>query len=131
MAGKCGELLIYGFDNICEKIDKIIEELDFKEEIFEIKLIMMEAVTNAVMHGNEGDINKSVTLKYGLSENTLTIKVKDSGKGFDKVTDISAINDNSVYDENGRGLYLIECFTDKIEFEGNSIIMTKYISKGE
>ncbi|MGE5627237.1 MAG: ATP-binding protein [Solirubrobacterales bacterium] len=131
MADKSGELLIYGFDNICEKIDNIIEELDLKEEIFEIKLIMMEAVTNAVLHGNAGDVNKLVKLKYQLSDETLIIKVKDSGNGFNKVKDMTEINENRLYDESGRGLYLIECFADKVQYEGNSIIMTKYICKGE
>ena len=47
-----GELIFYGIDNLRENLDDIIKMLNLKKQYFEIKLIIIEAITNAFIHGN-------------------------------------------------------------------------------
>ena len=56
-----GKVLFYGVDNISEKLDVIIKSLNLKKQYFEIKLIIVEAVNNAFIHGNNSDKNKSIS----------------------------------------------------------------------
>ena len=52
------EVILYGIDNISEKLDGIIHSLNLEKQCFEIKLIMSEAIANAFIHGNNQDKDK-------------------------------------------------------------------------
>ena len=42
----------------------------------------MEAVNNAIVHGNKSDIKKFVDVQFNLVNNNLQVTVTDEGKGF-------------------------------------------------
>ena len=123
-----GKVVFYGIEDINNKIDKIIENLNLNNQHFEIKLIISEALNNAFIHGNKSDKNKPIDVKWNIYENNLTLTVTDCGTGIEGLEIKKAINNSNVLDENGRGLYIISCYTDYMEFKGNSIIMKKRIS---
>ena len=123
-----GKVVFYGIEDINNKIDKIIENLNLNNQHFEIKLIISEALNNAFIHGNKSDKNKPIDVKWNIYENNLTLTVTDCGTGIEGLEIKKAINNSNVLDENGRGLYIISCYTDDMEFKGNSIIMKKQIS---
>ncbi|OOM80292.1 anti-sigma F factor [Clostridium puniceum] len=122
-----GEVLFYGIDNISEKLDGIIQTLNLKKQCFETKLIIIEAVNNAFIHGNKKDKNKSICIKWKLDKNLLKVSVTDCGDGVEKLINYSCKN-NDILAESGRGLQIINCYSDSVEFKGNSIIMKKYIA---
>jgi serine/threonine-protein kinase RsbW len=122
-----GEVLFYGVDNISEKLESIIKTLNLKKQCFEIKLIIVEAVNNAFIHGNNGDKNKPISVQWELKENLLIIAVTDRGTGVDDSKKHKEINQDNILEECGRGLYIISCYTDEMKFEGSSIIMKKYL----
>jgi serine/threonine-protein kinase RsbW len=128
---KNGVEIFYGLDDIDSKLDKIISSLNIKQERFEIKLIMCEAITNAFIHGNDGDVNKPVYLCRELKEDLLIIEVADCGCGLKNVTIPKEIGEDNILQEGGRGLYLINCYADEVQFKANSIIIKKYIIRGE
>ena len=123
-----GKVVFYGTDNINNKMDKIIENFNLKNQHFEIKLIISEALNNAFIHGNKSDKNKPIYVEWHIDENNLTLTVTDCGVGTESLEINKAINNSNILDENGRGLYIISCYTDDVRFEGNSIIMKKRIS---
>ena len=127
-----GEVLFYGLEGIDKKLDNIISTLNLDKQNFEIKLIMMEAITNAFFHGNNSkeDKLKLVCLHYELKDNLLLIEVTHCGESFKNISIPKEINDEDLLKESGRGLYLIGCYTDEVKFKGNSIIMKKYVNKG-
>lgn len=122
-----GEALFYGVDNISEKLDSIIKTLNLKGQHFELKLILVEAVNNAFIHGNNRDKDKSISVQWELKEKLLTVTVTDCGAGIEELKKYKEINQDNILEECGRGLYIISCYTDEMKFKGSSIIMEKYL----
>lgn len=122
-----GEAVFYGVDNISKKLDSIIKPLNVDKHYFEIKLIMSEAVNNAFIHGNNNDKNKPISVQWEVQDNFLRIDVTDCGNGFKDLKIYQEISENNIFDERGRGLYIISNYTDEVQFKGSSIIMKKYL----
>lgn len=122
-----GKVSFYGVDNISERLDVIIKSLNIKKQCFEIKLIVVEAVNNAFIHGNNSDNNKPISLQWELKENFLMISVTDCGYGIKNLINYKEINEDNILEESGRGLYIISSYTDEMEFKDNSIIMKKQL----
>ena len=55
------------------------------EELMELKTVVSEAVTNAIIHGYEGDPNCLVILRARIIGQTVTLEIEDSGKGIDNL----------------------------------------------
>lgn len=123
-----GKELFYGLENVAIRLDEIVRKLNVKQQCFEIKLIMMEAITNAFIHGNNSDASKPIELHYELKNNLLSIEVSDCGNGFKNISISKKINEDDIFKESGRGLYIISCYVDDIQFKSNSIIMKKYVN---
>lgn len=122
-----GEVVFYGIDDISKKLDNIIKTLNVDKQCFEIKLIMSEAVNNAFIHGNNSDKNKPISIQWEVKENFLRIDVTDCGSGIKDLKIYREIDEDNIFDERGRGLYIIGSYTDEVQFKGNSIIMKKYL----
>ena len=110
------------------EIMKTVGELGFTEEAqFSIKLAMEEAVTNAIKHGNRFDKTKKVTIRYSCNHRTLTVSVKDEGKGFDpaKVPDPTAPENIAL--PYGRGIMLMTAYMDRVEYSprGDEVTLIK------
>lgn len=117
--------VFYGIDNISEKLDCIISNLDVGKKYFEIKLIMFEAITNAFIHGNKKDKSKPIIVMWKKEREYLNIKVEDCGKDKKKLVLKKEIDEDSILKESGRGLNIISIYTDEVKFEDNSIVMKK------
>jgi serine/threonine-protein kinase RsbW len=91
-----------------------------------IMVSTMEAVNNAILHGNKSDPAKIVNIDISFKSKELKIKVADEGPGFrpEKIPD-PTIPEN-IEALNGRGVYLMSHLADKISFnkKGNSVTMT-------
>ena len=90
-----------------------------------LKLGLQEAITNAIVHGNKSDKNKSVTISYSIKEK-LSITVKDEGEGIhlhNQLNDINKIKEEDIFKESGRGIILMKHFCDEIIFNKNSITL--------
>ncbi|MDT8419588.1 MAG: ATP-binding protein [Desulfuromonadales bacterium] len=102
---------------------------DRDELAFHLNLVLTEAATNAICHGNGEDPNKQLRITIVISESNLTLKVFDEGDGFD----ISAMADSEAKetDEEGRGIQLIYRLMDNVHYrrqgQGNVLEMTKYL----
>ena len=85
-----------------------------------VELVVGEAINNAIIHGNKGDVLKMVTIVAEVQpENTLTISVSDEGEGFDynKIAD-PTLPDN-IQNPTGRGVFLMKHLADLIIFSNN------------
>ena len=117
---------------IIEKaIDEISAELGINPENYgKIMVCTMEAVNNAIVHGNKTDKSKIVKVSIIPENKELKISVEDQGPGFhpDKVPDPTMTE--NIEKLSGRGVYLMSHLADRIEFNerGNRVTMTfKYI----
>lgn len=84
-----------------------------------IHLAVVEAVTNAIVHGNKGDANKYITFSYRSEDGRLLFCIKDQGKGFnpDLVPDPTLTENREKL--NGRGVFLIRNLADDVDFRDN------------
>jgi len=104
------------------------------EDKGDFRLIFSELLFNAVIHGNNQDINKSITLCVEiLPSNIVFSSIQDEGKGFDfeKLLNQnhSSENEAAIFSENGRGIKLVSSLTDKLSFNsiGNQIKFYKRV----
>lgn len=107
-----------------EKLEQYVNELQQwagfgEDDQARIMLTLSEAATNAIVHGNKEDPNKKVIITGHLKNKTLTISVKDEGKGFDPDELPDPLKQENLLNEGGRGVYLIEEYADGIDFEEN------------
>ena len=75
----------------------------------ELYLVIDEALTNAMEHGNCLDPQKTVTVKTSVTEDSLELTISDQGQGFKP--DEQSYNKTKALESNrGRGLFLISNF---------------------
>jgi serine/threonine-protein kinase RsbW len=97
-----------------------------KENYGKILVSVMEAVTNAIVHGNELDKKKFVDIEIILEKSSLKVTVVDQGKGFRPAEVPDPTETENLEKVNGRGVFLMSRLADEIEFnkKGNSVTMT-------
>ena len=122
------ELIFYGIDYMSLDLDWIIQSLDIKNNNFEIKLIMSEAITNAFIHGNNKDKSKPIVVMWKKEKDYLKISVKDCGTKKQKLDLYKDIDEDIILEESGRGLFIISSYSDEVKFEDGCIIMKKLIN---
>jgi serine/threonine-protein kinase RsbW len=105
--------------NIVERlVDELTQQHQINSEIYGNMLVsMVEAVNNAIIHGNKLDESKNVFIEYGLSDGTFWFSVKDEGKGFDfkKIPDPTSTE--NIEKPHGRGIFLIKHLVDELTFD--------------
>lgn len=119
------QFVFYGIDNMSQKLDSIIKSLDVENGHFEIKLIMTEAITNAFIHGNNNDKSKPIIMMCKKDKNYLNISVRDCGTNKKKLKLDKHVDEDSILEESGRGLFIISAYTDEVKVEDNCIVMKK------
>ncbi|AIQ42288.1 ATP-binding protein [Paenibacillus sp. FSL R5-0912] len=127
MAAIQKEVMLHGLECHQMIIDGIIQELDLEAYAFDIRLILIEAVTNAYYHGNLSDCSKPITIRYLLLDQLLELQIEDSGAGDSELVFPEAIGSDELLEEGGRGLYLIRCFSDSAEMIHNTMYISKSI----
>jgi serine/threonine-protein kinase RsbW len=84
------------------------------DALFGIDMAVREAVTNAVLHGNRQDENKTVDLVLKSSPDAVEISVHDQGPGFnpEDVPDPTATE--NLLKTSGRGIFFMRTFMDEV-----------------
>jgi serine/threonine-protein kinase RsbW len=113
---------------IVEKaIDEISAEIGItKDDYGKILVSTMEAVNNAIVHGNKSIESKFVEIEIAFMEKTLRISVADEGKGFIPKNIPDPTKPENIEELHGRGVFLMSRLADEIEFneQGNKVIMS-------
>jgi len=110
---------------------EVVTRVGFGEEAaFGVDLAVREAVTNAVLHGNEQDETKPVEVRFKSTARALEITVRDRGEGFDPQSVPDPTDPQNILKASGRGVLFIRTFMDEVEWsrhpEGGTVIrMTK------
>jgi serine/threonine-protein kinase RsbW len=119
------EFILYGLANYKEIIEKIIADLKILEHCFDIKLMLTEALTNAFKHGNKGNIDKPIYLRYAYDGIEVKFEIEDCGTGFENFSIPEEPSNECLLSDSGRGLFLIKCMADKIELRKNTLVIQK------
>ena len=107
--------------------DKLRNSLGLSEYLHgNILLVLTEAATNAIVHGNNSDPEKSVVITTYADSDSVVFQVSDEGTGFDSSKLPDPLSDENLLKEGGRGVFLIEQFSDHVAYQnhGSTIIIT-------
>ena len=105
------------------------------EEVADVKTAISEAVTNAIIHGYEGNVEK-ITICCRICGQELQVEVIDHGKGIPnvKLAMEPLFTTKAECDRAGMGFAFMEAFMDSLEVEsevgkGTMVRMTKRIAR--
>jgi serine/threonine-protein kinase RsbW len=93
-----------------------------------VAMAAIEAVTNAVMHGNKESSSKKVLLRYDWSPGRIKITVHDDGAGFDLTCVLDPTDPERCLASSGRGIYIMREIMDSVDFDmsdGTTVTMVK------
>ena len=104
------------------------------EEVADVKTAVSEAVTNAIIHGYEGQV-RTITITCRIEEEDFFVEVADEGRGIADV----ALAMEPMYttkaecDRAGMGFAFMEAFMDGLEVDsapgmGTRVKMRKHIA---
>ena len=90
-----------------------------------ILVSVLEAVNNAIIHGNKSIPEKFVEVKMNYNKGKLKVIVKDQGKGFIPENIPDPTTPENIEEANGRGVFIMSKLADEIKFskKGNSVTM--------
>ncbi|MGZ9586852.1 anti-sigma F factor [Paenibacillus marinisediminis] len=104
------------------------------EELTDLKTVISEAVTNCIIHGYDNDPNGVVTISAIIENESVTITVKDEGRGIEDL-DMARqplFTSKPDLERSGMGFTIMENFMDEFEVHselslGTTIRMKKRI----
>ncbi len=101
-------------------IDEVSEKYNLGSYIYgNVLIAVIEAINNAIYHGNKEDKSKNVRLEYFIEDEFLFFLIKDQGEGFDFKTLPDPTLLENIEKINGRGLFLIRNLSDEVKFFEN------------
>ena len=104
----------------------MMSKVKFTQEVHDNILISLtEAVNNAIIHGNQKDENKFVSVNCVEAKQEVVIKISDEGKGFNPkmIPDPTKIQNLGCC--GGRGVFIMKQLADSIRFldSGRTVVM--------
>jgi len=115
--------------NLVERlIDDLSDEYNLQDDIYgKLLLSVVEAVNNAIVHGNKMDFDKDVVLEYSIDDTKIDFIITDKGDGFDFNNIPDPTKPENIEKTHGRGIFLMNHLADEIEFTKNgSIVKLSY-----
>ncbi len=105
------------------------------EELADVKTAVSEAVTNSIIHGYSGT-SGTVYMDCIVDGTTLTVTVKDNGKGIDDIKQAMEpmFTTNTDGERSGMGFTVMETFMDSVSVDsipgvGTKVTLVKQIGK--
>jgi len=101
-----------------------------------ILMALREALANAIKHGNEQNLEKRVHLEMEVTGETLRIRIRDEGEGFDPAKVEDPLAPENRLKTSGRGIFYMKTFMDRVRFRrldggGMEITLTKSLAGGK
>lgn len=92
-----------------------------------IRLALEEALTNAVVHGNNSDPNKKLRIDYEVNSSEVRIRIEDEGPGFDPTSLPDPTLPEYRMRPRGRGVFLMRNSMTQVTFlgRGNCVEMVR------
>jgi serine/threonine-protein kinase RsbW len=117
-------------------VQRAAREIDLpEEEEVDLMIAVMEAVNNAILHGNQEDEKKNIHIKIEAQPSSITVWVQDEGAGFLVNAIPNPLTPDNVMNTSGRGILMMQAFMDEVEIlpsnTGTVVKMTKEFSAKE
>ena len=122
-----------------EEVDKIVHEImsnisndlpvEYGDIIFNVTIALRELLNNAVEHGNNMDIKKTIICELSCDERTLCIKITDQGLGFDISNVIDKLYTKPLDRQRRRGIFMVKNLGFIVESVGSQVIAKLNINR--
>ena len=98
-------------------VDEITSEFNISSELYgKVQVSIIEAVNNAILHGNKLNAEKMVTMAYEIDDKTMKFIIADEGPGFDHNNVPDPTTPENIEKPHGRGIFLMRHLCDDIDF---------------
>lgn len=106
-------------------VNSIVNSLNLSsEDKINMRLVLAEAITNAIERGNKSNTSLHVSIKLLEGKLDYIIRIQDSGAGFDYDEKVRKLRAGEVYYERGgSGLGALEIEELEASFEGTGNIL--------
>lgn len=108
------------------------------DELTEIKTVVSEAVTNAIIHGYENRADGIVYMEVILDEDMVKLTIRDKGIGIQDLGEARQplFTSKPELERSGMGFTIMENFMDEVEVisepaYGTTIHLTKFLAKNK
>ena len=93
---------------------------------------LTEALTNAMLYGNEHDPSKRVRVEVVLENGRLEARITDQGGGFDPSAIPDPTEGENILKSGGRGLFLMRQLLDEVSYNdrGNQVTLVLRLEQG-
>ncbi|HEU4989906.1 MAG: ATP-binding protein [Gemmatimonadota bacterium] len=118
-------LLEFEIPNDVRHIERVVEEIraecrrwryDDRQLALNVPVALTEALSNAILRGNNDDRDKLVRVRAWIDTLQLVVEIMDQGAGFDlEACAADPTTPDRLLDEDGRGLYLMLRLMDQVE----------------
>lgn len=104
-----------------------------EDETFRVTMAVREATVNAVLHGNEYDPAKKITVSFENTGRSLIFTITDEGKGLDPSSLPDPREPENLLRGTGRGIFLIRSMMDEVNFRqlhpGTELTLVKHLAQ--
>jgi len=106
--------------NVEPFVEKVFKRYELSPDMYgNILITLTEAVTNAIIHGNDRDHSKKVKVQLKKLKNSLMFLVSDEGQGFDFQDIPDPTAPENLMKVGGRGVFLMRQLCDQVEYHNN------------
>ncbi|GGF08859.1 anti-sigma F factor [Halobacillus andaensis] len=105
------------------------------DELTDIKTVVSEAVTNAIIHGYEENAEEKVILECSIDQSQIEIIIEDFGKGIEdiEVAREPLYTSKPEWERSGMGFTIMENFMDQVDIQskenkGTRITLSKQLT---
>lgn len=114
-------------DSLCLKIRALLESQGLPQACFSVELLARECLSNAMIHGNQLKVDKSVLVRIWIGQQWLRLQVTDEGPGFDWRKMCHGAPD--ITKPHGRGLRICASYAERVRFNRRGNQITLWIQK--
>jgi anti-sigma regulatory factor (Ser/Thr protein kinase) len=101
-------------------VEHLVSKYGISPDVYgNILISLTEAVTNAIIHGNDNDETKTVQVRLKKQKNKLAFLISDEGGGFDFDNLPDPTAPENLLKIGGRGVFLMRQLSDDVVFYNN------------
>jgi serine/threonine-protein kinase RsbW len=112
-------------------VQQVVREYEISETLFgNILITITEAVSNAIIHGNQAKTGKKVYISTECNTTSIRFSIEDEGQGFDPNLLPDPTAPENLLTPGGRGVFLMQHLSDHVSFEeGGRIVNLEFSLK--
>lgn len=111
-----------------ERLFQFCHEYNVGRYYSAVSVATLQAVQNAIVHGNGGNAEKKVTLTFGTCRGGIFVQVADEGAGFDYKHFGMLPEDGTT---TGEGIFVMRTLSDKMTYsDGGRCVRMEFVVEG-